>query len=404
MDEETFLLQKLEKISLLLNRNYKDETSLGILAGVSGMAVFQFYYSKYLNKDQYSDIGAEMITYCIEKINDGYSYPTFCNGIAGLGWGIQHLEANDFIDVECDELLPQFDVYLYNQMINDLGKGNYDFLHGALGYGFYFLSRYEHTSNPNLKNIYQSYLSELVAELEKLSISDGLALKWYSPLDFERGNKSFNLSLSHGISSILNFTTRLYKFDVFKESTHRLIIGSANYILGFEDKNCKYSSLFPDVIAENIQLKYNGRIAWCYGDLGVGISLFHAAQALGDNLMKNRALEILGYTTTRKSSDDTLVIDAGICHGSYGNALIYQKLWQNSGNDIFKESLDFWIEDGIQKAVHKDSFTGYKQWNGIQKDWLSELSLLRGVTGIGLVIIDYLSKEPNNWDECLMIS
>ena len=68
------------------------------------------------------------------------------------------------------------------------------------------------------------------------------------------------------------------------------------------------------------------------------------------------------------------------------------------------ESANFWIADGIRKASYKDGYAGYKQWNGLTKDWTSELSLLEGVAGIGLVLIDHLSEESNFWDECLMIS
>ena len=74
-------------------------------------------------------------------------------------------------------------------------------------------------------------------------------------------------------------------------------------------------------------------------------------------------------------------------------------------NKIFlKDRTDFWINDGIQQATFKDGYAGYKQWNGLEKEWTPKLSLLEGITGIGLVIIDYLSDEVNSWDECSIIS
>lgn len=404
MKRSLILNRKLNEISHILETEYKNQNDLGVVAGIAGLALFQFYYAKYLDVDKHADLGTEMISHCIEKINDGYSYPTFCSGIAGLGWAIQHLIVKDFIDVDCDELLPPFDDYLYNQMLFDLQQGNYDFLHGALGYGFYFLSRYEHTKQIDLKNKYKTYLFELLISLEKLSISDGKILKWESTLDMEKGNKGFNLSLSHGMSSILNFASRLHKFDDFKESTIRIINGVANYILSFENKNPDNLSLFPSTVENDIPLEYKSRVAWCYGDLGIGLSLLRAGKALNDTIMQAHALEILAHTTNRTLPDDTLVVDAGICHGSYGNALIFQKLGQNNSKDLFETSIDFWIMDGIQKAIFEDGYAGYKQWNGLDKNWTKELSLLEGVAGIGLVIIDYLSEEPNTWDECLMIS
>lgn len=404
MINDRILENQLLKIAEAIRTHHKKENKIGVLTGLSGMALFFFYYAKFLDDDSLSDIGVELISDCIEKINMGYSYPTYCTGIAGFGWTLQHLKTKDFINIDCDELLSPFDEFLHNQMIFDIRQGNYDFLHGALGYGFYFLSRYEYTENVQLKNNYQSYLSELVNTLGKISISDGITLKWESTLDIEKGNKGFNLGLSHGISSILNLATRLHKFDVFKESTSKIIIGSSNYILGFKDNHAENLSLFPSWIEKDKLPEYNSRIAWCYGDLGIGLSLLHAAQSLGVSSIKNHALEILGHTTKRKLPDDTLVSDAGVCHGSYGNAHIYQKLWQNTKHESFKELVDFWITDGIQKAIYEDGYAGYKQWEGFVGSWMPQLSLLEGVAGIGLVIIDYLSDEPNSWDECLLIS
>jgi class I lanthipeptide synthase len=404
MKNKSLLRQKLAEISAIIKKKYIDIPDIGVLAGISGVTLFQFYYSKYLNIDEHANVGTEMILCCIEKINNGYSLPTFCNGIAGFGWAIQHLKTEDFIDVDCDDLLSPFDEYLYGQMKLDLDNGDYDFLHGALGYAFYFLSRYGVTEDLDLKKRYHSYLSEFINVLEALAISDGAALKWESILDFKKGNKGFNLSLSHGISSILNFVSRLHRYDAFRESTDKLIRGSANYIMGFKNNDPKNLSLFPSWVEKGVALKYNSRIAWCYGDLGAGLSLMNAGKSLNDIPIQQYALEVLNHTANRKAVNETLVSDAGICHGSYGNAIIYQRIFQESNHESFKAMFDFWIADGIQKAIFKDGYAGYKQWNGVEQSWTPELSLLEGVAGIGLVIIDYLSEKPNSWDECLLIS
>ncbi|GAB5472043.1 MAG: hypothetical protein Mars2KO_01420 [Maribacter sp.] len=404
MIHDTTLENQLQKIAEAIRGHHGKENEIGVLTGLSGMALFCFYYAKYLDDDSLSDIGVKIISDCIEKINRGYSYPTYCSGIAGFGWAVQHLTKERFLSLDSDDLLGQFDEYLYAQMKFDLVKGNFDYLHGAIGYGLYFLSRYRYSENTDLRLRYRSYLIELIKTIEKLSISNGETLKWGSTLDGKKGSRGFNLSLSHGISSILNFAARLYEFDVFKESTRKIIIGSANYIFDLEDKHSENLSLFPRWVETDAPLKYNSRLAWCYGDLGIGLSLLHAANSLVDGSMRNHALKILNHTTKRKLHDDTLVIDAGVCHGSYGNAQIYQKLWQNTKHESFKESINFWIADGIQKAIYEDGYAGYKQWEGFVGSWTPQLSLLEGVAGIGLVIIDYLSEEPNSWDECLMIS
>lgn len=407
MVNELGLRQKLEDINEVLIERYLNETDVGVLGGLSGIALFQFYYAKFLDSDELSDIGVKMISHCFDKINDGYSYPTYCSGIAGLGWVIQHLKSKDFIELDCDQLLSPFDDYLFNQMKFDLSQGNYDFLHGALGYAFYFFSRYRETEDFSLKNKYESYILDFLARLEDLSINKGDTLKWEFILkeaNGNNGNKRYNLGLSHGITSIINFISRLQKFDKFRAYSDKLLDGSLNYVLEVQSDNPRNLSLFPNWVDEGTTPCYDSRIAWCYGDLGIGLSLMNVGKALNNESLLLHAQRVLTHTTYRKTPEQTQVCDASICHGSYGNALMYQRVYQEFDSELFKSTLDFWIKDGFEKAIHKDGYVGYKQWGGVEKGWTSELGLLEGVSGIGLVILEYLSKEPNLWDECLMIS
>lgn len=400
----TFLEKKLEQIAVILRNRYKSIDNVGVMTGVSGIALFQFYYSKYLNRNEYAELGSEMIFHSFEMIDNGYTYPSYCDGIAGLCWTIQHLESANLVDLDGDVVLSQFDEYLYNQMKFDLKVGTYDFLHGALGYAYYFLNRYEHTKDMNLKRRYQTYLMEAIAQLEDHAIIKEGTIKWESTLNSKKGNRGIDLGLSHGIASIINFLSRAYKFTIFKKMVYKLLMGSTNYLLSLENKNAENLSLYPVSIEKDRPLRYNGRISWCYGDLGIGLSLTRAGIALNNVSIQRRALDILKHTTSRKGTNETLVKDAGICHGSYGNALIYGRISQMFHRKSFQKATQFWIGDGIQKAIHKDGYAGYKQWDNGQKKWTSELSLLEGISGIGLVIIDYLSKTRNRWDECLMIS
>ncbi len=403
MEQRTELEQQLKEIADILSQKYTDSQNVGVIAGISGMALFQFYYSKYLNVDTYSEIGVDMIAHCVEKINNGYSFPTYCNGIAGLGWAIQHLKNEEFIDIDCDELLSPFDDYLYQQMMFHLRSGDYDFLHGGMGYAFYFFSRYRASEGSGPKERYKSYILDFIEQLNNLAITAGNTLKWESTVDFEKGTKAYNLSLSHGISSILSFLSRLHRFRDFEAATANLIRGASNYMLSNETKDPTNLSLYPSWVEKGTVAEYNSRLAWCYGDLGIGISLMEAGVSLEDSRLQQQAHQILEHTMQRKTTEETSVTDAGICHGSYGNAQIYRSLSKQAEKSSFEHVSDFWIADGIQKAIHKDGYAGYKKWNPLENRWETELSLLEGIAGIGLAIIDKLSDEPNSWDECLMI-
>ncbi len=140
--EKELLHQKLSEIHAILKEKYSENDQTGVLAGISGIALFHFYYAKYTDTDAFADAGVEVLSSSIDRINEGFGFPTYCSGLAGTGWVLDHLEQQDFMDAESDELLGELDPYLYRVMRSDMKSGNYDFLHGALGYGFYFFKRY----------------------------------------------------------------------------------------------------------------------------------------------------------------------------------------------------------------------------------------------------------------------
>ncbi|MFD2561667.1 lanthionine synthetase C family protein [Aquimarina rubra] len=396
------LFQKLKEINKIIDQQGYEESNIGVLSGLSGISLFKFYYSKFIDKDN-NDIGSILIEQSIQKINEGYNLGTFCSGIAGMGWVINHLEQNEFIDIDMDTMFGALDEYLFEKMKNDLVKGHYDFLHGGLGYAFYFLSRYENTNSDLLKENYKTYLLTVIELLEKRSERNGKTYKWISEIGLDKKEKAYNLSLSHGMSSIVGILTKLSKHKDFEKVSKKKLEGTISYILQYQNPNKNDSSLFPNIIYQNGFYEYKSRLAWCYGDLGVGIRLWHASKVLQDVSLQKTSINILEQAALRTDNEQTLIKDAGLCHGSFGNAQIFLRMYKETHNDIFKNACDFWMQDGLNKASHIDGYAGYKQWKG-EGEWKKEVSILEGIAGIGLTIIDYLADFETNWDECLMIS
>lgn len=400
------LEEKLKEIDRIIQSKYKEETQIGVLAGLAGISLFEFYYSKYLDIDDHADVGVDMLTDCIDKINEGYSYPTFCTGIAGAGWVLDHLEQEEFMDADNDDLLPELDQYIYTFMVTDMKNGNYDFLHGAIGYAFYFLNRYRNTKSDELKEKYKGFLFEFIDLLEDLSEDAGDGkVRWESELSIETKERGYNLSLSHGMSSIVGILTKIHEQDGFKEKAEPMLRGAIKYILSFKTEKENPFSIFPSWITDKSEGEDGqSRLAWCYGDLGVGMRFWYASKTLNDEALGQTAIEVLKHSAKRTAVEDSLVRDAGVCHGSYGNAQMFLRMYRETGDQEFKDAFEFWIQDGINRATFENGYAGYMQWKGMEKDWGAEVSLLEGIAGIGLSILDYLADYNTNWDECLMIS
>ncbi len=405
MDTHSLLLKKLAQISEVLKNNYQTKEDIGVLGGISGIALFQFYYSKLIQDESQADLGVTLLTSVIEKINNGYSFHTFCSGIAGAAWAIELLQEEEFVSVDCDELLSGLDDFLIDTIKNmEEDQNFYDFLHGILGIGFYFLKRYQNTTLDTLKNKYKNTLLAIVSLLQKRSQRKGDYVTWESYLIRSEGIKGYNLSLAHGITSILNFLSRLVVYDDFKSSTYTLLHEAVGYILSLKIKDtaCTYS--YPSWMTTDHKNSETSRLAWCYGDLGVSITLWRVGKALNHDRYKNEALEIVQHAAKRRDLNEAGVKDAGLCHGAYGIMHMYSYMYAETQDPICKEAMDFWMDQALEMATQEEKYAGYPKWvGGEQPVWQLELNLLEGLAGIGLSIISYLAPFKTKWDQCLLI-
>ncbi len=397
------LEKQLLSIQTILRDHYSENTEVGVLSGISGISLFHFYYSKYSDTDVHFEMGIEILSESVQRINNGYNFPTYCTGIAGAGWVFDHVVEEGFVNLDTDELLSDLDTYLYDIMMTNIKEGNYDFLHGAIGYGYYFLKRFRNTKSDVFKKRYTKYILSLVSELENIAEKDKEGIKWPQVVYKTTIEPEYNFSLSHGIPSILNFLSRLHRFEEFQNAVEKLLEGGIAYLVSFENPDRNAFSLFPNDTTDTVR-GVDSRLAWCYGDLGIGLSLRLAAKTLNDDQLYQKAIEILKHSANRKTIEQSMVKDAGLCHGSYGNAQIFCRLYKETNDPIFEEAATHWIKQGIRMATFEDGYAGYKTWQGKEATWQNEANFLTGVTGIGLAILFYLSDVETSWDECLMIS
>ncbi len=402
MNLKSTLRSKLTEISSILLEETSKNKDIGVLGGISGIALFHFYCGKFLDDNRHTDKGSDIITEAFDRIQNGYSYPTFCDGIAGAFWVLELLKEEEFIILEEDIVTPELDDHLFEQMNADMRAGNYDFLHGAMGYGFYFLKRYQYAIDKDSKKRYKQYLDSLIFFLKETAIRDTRGIWWKSKIRMgEEKVEGCNLGLSHGISSILNFLSRLAIYPDFYAEVQPLLKPITDYILGCKHTKSELTSIFPNWITPEQSNNYNSRLAWCYGDLGIGISLLRAGKILEDHILLQQAVSILKHTTKRRDLEETFIKDGGICHGAFGVMRIYQYVYKETGNTIFKEATTYWATKALEIATHQNGHAGYKMHAG--DSWESEANLLEGTAGIGLSIISYLADFDTKWEEALLI-
>lgn len=125
---------------------------------------------------------------------------------------------------------------------------------------------------------------------------------------------------------------------------------------------------------------------------------------MDNNSVIDKAIEILRYAAQyRRDKKENLVLDAGLCHGSAGIAIIFYRMWWNTHLKEFKSACDYWIQETLQFSKFEKGLAGYLSLannNELYQDW----SLLEGISGIGLVLMCYFNNIEPDWDQCMFIS
>ncbi len=381
----------LEEIATeLINSKELYRSNYGLLSGLTGSALFFQEYGK-LRKD-HAIHAEDFVEEAFLSIANNKPYAPYCAGISGACTGIDFLYRHqyeedempfDFVDTEIDD-------YLYRAYTEALQKGNLDFLHGAVGMGFYYLER--------IKSGQVSFRAQtdlLLHYLREHAIREGKRIKWRQGEE----DKGFNISLSHGMSSIVVLLSRLLENGGSDEvDIKELLQGAVHYILDQEIDASQYGSLFPYASKENGDIKMS-RLAWCYGDLGIGIGLLSAAKALADPSLEHKALSIFDFCAYRRDLVENMVSDTSICHGTSGIAIIYNDLYQKTGNEQYRETAQYWLEQTVKLYREKKIFylTDQDQYDS------QRMSLLEGKAGVGLALLNVHFNISSDWPGFLLL-
>lgn len=370
----------------------------GLLTGKSGIALFLLYYSKFAKNKTFAEKGVNLITEVFNAVKLGYNFPTFCDGLAGFCWMIQHLVNFNFISKEDVPFLDEMDKILYNQMMRQIKNGDWDFLHGAGGIATYFLVRLH-------KKNCVGYLSEFVNELERHSTKDDDgAIKWESQSDIEQGAIGSNLGLSHGMASIVSFLSKMLVIENNKQETLQLLNGAVKYLLSQRMDVFINGANFPNVVFNNGIHVTSRVMGWCYGDMGISMALYQASKATRNKDLESLALKVLLDTTNLKSLKKEHISDPSICHGTVGIAHMYNRVFQETKIEQFKDSSLFWFEETFKMTAFENGVADFKKWFSCHENSVDECSVLVGASGIGLALISAISKSNYEWDGCLFLS
>lgn len=367
--------------------NNKEQDSCGLMGGTLGELLFLLYYYD-LTKEQYIlDYSFSTLDKIITMSNSynkiGYS---FSHGLSGLGWFIDVVKRKGLIDSSSNDVLGSVDEVIFYNSLEDLKCGYYDYISRSLGALVYFLRK----ENPPIH-----YIKQYLEVLNQIKQSKGNQFFLY-----ENEKKiSCNLGLSHGIPSIIAILLVSYQKKICTSLSYNLISGFVEFLLSSmhtpENKGDTYFSYSTDLPTRPT------RLAWCYGDLGIGYILYKTSIMLGDSQLEAKALEILYYTAKRLDPIQNWVFDACLCHGSSGIAYLFQKVYKISGDRVFADTSEYWYQKTMELGGNIDGIGGYLF---LKKEFkLPIRGFLEGVAGVGISFISAYYNGDMTWDEMLLL-
>lgn len=95
--------------------DYVDRVNIadvGLYSNIMGTTFFLAYYSKYSDNKKYKLAYEKISNICLDRISCGIYYHTYCSGVAGTLYGINHLKKNDFLDIDISEAQEYYSNFL----------------------------------------------------------------------------------------------------------------------------------------------------------------------------------------------------------------------------------------------------------------------------------------------------
>jgi lantibiotic modifying enzyme len=343
----------------------------GLLTGEAGRVLFFLYFARYTGEPADRTDAESRLGRLFDTLPDTLTF-TFCSGMAGIAWLLRHAGGSGLVAIEPEEPLRDIDAQLRQRMVEEMRAGRFDYLHGAFGIALYLLEAAGDPAN-------RDALAAALLALDQHAMADGDRLHWRNPLldEFAETRGGISLGLAHGMPGIISLLQRFVEAGVDAGRATRLRDGALAYVQA-QANGPEAPSCFPTVVLSNND-RYS-RVAWCYGDPGVAVALWHAGRHAA-------ARAVLDHAASRRAPEHSGVTDLSLCHGSAGLALTFQRAAQWTGSPVLHDAARYWLDDTLARVAACE-----------------DTSLLTGLPGAGLALMAASGRASSAWDRALLLS
>lgn len=311
-------------------------------------------------------------------------------GMVGVLYALEYTRSAcpDLIEDPVASFVSQMDDMLVDYLCSHRTTLQFDLISGLVGFGAYALMR---TCSEAAALIYQTVEEALLARAE----ATPSGLRWrtmprhLSPIAAPSAKQTghIDFGIAHGQPGVLLLLAAGLRHGLAKDRalTRSSLEQSASFLMASQQHDLVHSKYpYYDPQSHNTA----SRLAWCYGDVGVGFALHSAGLAVDSPQLRAFATELVEARLDQPDESFTLS-DTGLCHGTLGVAHLINKMSLNNDSPRMGELLATWR--AVQPMSHLDH--GYHQ----QPD------LLDGTAGVLLALSETPGAGRHRWDTCLCL-
>lgn len=374
-----------------------------VASGSAGIALFHTYLAQVLGDEAWADAAVSHYDQMVETVAGAPLQPGLFSGLVGIGWTMEHLKGRLFEDDGEEDANQEIDETLVPALIRPW-MADYDLIRGLAGIGVYLCER---LPRPEAERGLRAILVQLVNSVET---RDG-GLTWHTRPELlpPQQRESFpqgydNLGVAHGVPGVIALLGLICETGRWDGEARPLLDGAVAWLLA-QELPAGAVSRFAHFSGPGIEPSPS-RLAWCYGDLGIAVSLLGAARRAGNEAWEREALRI-ALDAAARSPDSSGIMDPGLCHGAAGAGHLFHRLYRATGEERLAEAARFWLRHALGLRRPGEGIAGFLAWSPKADGsgtWEADPGFLTGAAGVGLALLAALSPAEPAWDRLLMAS
>ena len=390
-----------EIVAALPDPQSEEVSDASLAAGTAGLAVLCAYLSRAGLDD--NENATQFLAAALNSISSQPMSPSLYGGFTGIAWTTAHLQEQLF-DPD-DDPNEAIDETLRTYLDQSPWTEDYDLIAGLVGIGVYALERLP-------RALAGECLERVVDRLDETAERTLNGVTWFTRPelvpDWQRAlcpDGYYNLGLAHGVPGVIALLGEACAAGVTLQKARPLLDGAVMWLMQQRSKSSMQST-FSSWAGPGIE-GGDCRLAWCYGDAGIAAALLVAARSVHQEEWEQQALEIARRAMGREP-EAAGVQDAGLCHGAAGLGHIFNRFFQATGEEGFRQAARYWFERTLalrRPGQGLGGFSAYRAFNNSQEEyWEDQVGILEGAAGIALALLAAVTDIEPSWDRMLLVS